>query len=125
MTDDNKVVDLKVVEQRRIDHSIDKGMLLQDAMTKTLFALLQCYEQDQHWLPDAAVLAMIEVLVACALDAQINGLSVIKRLAERMVTAVADNSDGYFEPAFARWFVADIPAQLKEYEDFQWYGDGA
>jgi hypothetical protein len=125
MTD--KVVDLKLVEQRRIEHSIDKGMQLQEALTKTLFALLHAYEQDQHWLPDAAVLAMIEVLVACAGDEQINGLSVIKRLANRMVAAAAD-SDGYWEPAFARWFVADIPAQLKEYEDFQWYSpqrDGA
>jgi hypothetical protein len=121
MTDGNdKVVYL---EQQRDRRTLDRMHALENALTDTLTALIHAYKSDPHWVEDMGIHALIEVLVECAVDEDVSGWSVVKRLAYHMHWAAAHRED-VWGGDFARWFAKDIPAALTEYEDFKWYGDG-
>src|SRR5262245_19413525 len=102
----DRVIDLKLVEQRRQQRDNDKAARLESSLTTSIFSLLRLYEDDPHWMGDVAVHALIDVLATCAGDEQISGLSVIKRLANH--TLKLANEEEIWPADFAQWFVKDI-----------------
>jgi hypothetical protein len=121
MADDDKVIKLEVVEERREESFFKKTYKMEQHLTTTLISLIRVYQDDPHWLEDVGVHALIEALVMCAGSEGMSGMSLLKRLAFHMQAAAADDAN-IWPQEFARWFIKGVPRELTEYEDIKWFG---
>jgi len=128
MTTDNKDDDDKVVNlgERRLRALTERHMRAvlapsaeEEELQTQLLDTMVNFKNKIGWERafDALAIAMTQVMG----EAQVSGMSLIKRLCHWMDMAILQSwsdPDGY-----ADWFMEDIPRELIEYEDLKFFED--